>query len=96
MQNHFSKGLMAGLTAAGTKPAAEISGFCKDYTRGFVLGYAYRRAEIIGDENAAAFEAGQLSREYGLDRELVAEFFSDSANRLSKRFFFAGYEESRA
>lgn len=73
MDNHFGKGLMAGLKAEYTKPATEIAKFCSDYKRGFVLGYAYHLAESTGDENQAAYQAGLLCREYGLDKALINE-----------------------
>ncbi|NMP28941.1 DUF2623 family protein [Rahnella sp. SAP-1] len=91
MQNHFSKGLMAGLTSEDVKPATELTRFCSDYKRGYVLGYAHHCAENSGDGNHAAYQAGLLCKEYGLDGELVAEFFSGGENRLPVRFFMAGY-----
>ncbi|MFU2318158.1 DUF2623 family protein [Rahnella sp. PCH160] len=92
MQNHFGKGLKAGLTAGSAWPASQVSGYCKEYLRGFVLGFAHNRAQITGDDNNAAFEAGVLSRKYSLDKELVAEFFSASTKHPSRAFFLVGYE----
>ncbi|WP_061797502.1 DUF2623 family protein [Serratia ficaria] len=91
MGNHFGKGLLAGLKAQNLKPAAELSKFCSDYKRGFVLGYAHRLAESTGDENQAAFEAGRLCRDYGLGGESMGEFFSGGVSRLAEKFFCAGY-----
>lgn len=92
MQNHFGKGLKAGLSAESAWPAAQVSGYCKEYLRGFVLGFAHTRAQITGDDNNAAFEAGVLSRKYSLDKDLVAEFFSASTKHPSRAFFLVGYE----
>ncbi|PKE30328.1 DUF2623 domain-containing protein [Rahnella sp. AA] len=92
MQNHFGKGLKAGLSAESAWPASKVSGYCKEYLRGFVLGYAHNLAQITGDDNTAAFEAGVLSRNYSLDKDLVAEFFSASAKHPSRAFFLVGYE----
>lgn len=75
MVDHFGKGLLAGLKAESLKPETELSRFCSDYKRGFVLGYAHHLAQRCGDENRAAFEAGQLSRAYGLGSEPMSEFF---------------------
>ncbi|CNI04400.1 DUF2623 family protein [Yersinia vastinensis] len=94
MGNHFGKGLMAGLKAEYTKPATEIAKFCSDYKRGFVLGYAYHLAESTGDENQAAYQAGLLCREYGLDKALTSEFFSGGESRLTVKFFSAGYDQN--
>ncbi|MBZ4240974.1 DUF2623 family protein, partial [Acinetobacter baumannii] len=38
MENHFGKGLMAGLQASYADTAAHAANFCADYKRGFVLG----------------------------------------------------------
>jgi hypothetical protein len=91
MNNHFGKGLMAGLKAQDASPPDQLSRFCCDYKRGFVLGYAHHLAESLGDENQAAFEAGLLCRAYDLNGELMSEFFSGGANRLAEKFFCAGY-----
>lgn len=91
MDNHFGKGLMAGLAARDAKPAAQLSRFCCDYKRGFVLGYAHHLAESLGDENQAAFEAGLLCRAYDLYGEMMSEFFTGGSNRLAEKFFCAGY-----
>ncbi|CAI0712001.1 DUF2623 family protein [Serratia entomophila] len=95
MHNHFGKGLMAGLKAQSLKPAAELSKFCSDYKRGFVLGYAHHLAQSSGDENRAAFEAGRLCRAYGLSRDPTSEFFSGGASSLAEKFFCAGYNSTR-
>lgn len=75
MGNHFGKGLLAGLKAQNLKPAAELSKFCSDYKRGFVLGYAHRLAESTGDENQAAFEAGSCA---GIMASAVSQWASFS------------------
>ncbi|RWR00589.1 hypothetical protein ED28_17135 [[Pantoea] beijingensis] len=94
MHNHFGKGLLAGLAAEAAKPATELTKFCPDYKRGFILGFAHHLAESLGDENQAAFTAGQLCRAYGLNGELMEEFFSDGASRLPRKFFSVGYKQS--
>ena len=38
MNNHFGKGLMAGLKATHADSAVNVTKFCADYKRGFVLG----------------------------------------------------------
>ena len=86
MGDHFGKGLLAGLKAENLKPETELSRFCSDYKRGFVLGYAHHLAQRCGDENRAAFEAGQLSRAYGLGSEPMSEFFSGGDSRLAESF----------
>lgn len=45
MENHFGKGLMAGLQASYADTAAHAANFCADYKRGFVLGYSHRMFE---------------------------------------------------
>lgn len=95
MNNHFGKGLMAGLVAQNAGPASELTRFCCDYKRGFVLGYAHHLAQSLGDENQAAFEAGLLCRAYSLNGEVMSEFFSGGANRLAEKFFCAGYNRDR-
>ncbi|HBR5167269.1 TPA: DUF2623 family protein, partial [Klebsiella pneumoniae] len=49
MENHFGKGLMAGLQASYADTAAHAANFCADYKRGFVLGYSHRMFEKTGD-----------------------------------------------
>lgn len=39
MDNHFGKGLMAGLNASSADSARSVANFCSDYKRGFVLGF---------------------------------------------------------
>lgn len=40
MNNHFGKGLMAGLKATHADSAVNVTKYCADYKRGFVLGYS--------------------------------------------------------
>ena len=80
MNNHFGKGLMAGLKATHADSAVNVTKFCADYKRGFVLGYSHRMYEKTGDRQLSAWEAGILTRRYGLD---------NSCSTL--RFFMAGY-----
>lgn len=49
MDNHFGKGLMAGLNATCADSARNVAGFCSDYKRGFVLGFSHRMFEKTGD-----------------------------------------------
>ena len=67
MNNHFGKGLMAGLKATHADSAVNVTKFCADYKRGFVLGYSHRMYEKTGDRQLSAWEAGILTRRYGLD-----------------------------
>lgn len=45
MENHFGKGLMAGLKATQADEASRVARFCSDYKRGFVLGFSHRMFE---------------------------------------------------
>ena len=74
MNNHFGKGLMAGLKATHADSAVNVTKFCADYKRGFVLGYSHRMYEKTGDRQLSAWEAGILTRRYGLDKEMVMDF----------------------
>ena len=62
MNNHFGKGLMAGLKATHADSAVNVTKFCADYKRGFVLGYSHRMYEKTGDRQLSAWEAGILTR----------------------------------
>lgn len=53
MNNHFGKGLMAGLKATHADSAVNVTKFCADYKRGFVLGYSHRMYEKTGDRHEA-------------------------------------------
>ena len=78
MNNHFGKGLMAGLKATHADSAVNVTKFCADYKRGFVLGYSHRMYEKTGDRQLSAWEAGILTRRYGLDKEMVMDFFREN------------------
>ncbi len=80
MENHFGKGLMAGLQASYADTAAHAANFCADYKRGFVLGYSHRMFEKTGDRQLSASEAGILTRRYGLDRDMVMDFFKEGGS----------------
>ena len=82
MNNHFGKGLMAGLKATHADSAVNVTKFCADYKRGFVLGYSHRMYEKTGDRQLSAWEAGILTRRYGLDKEMVM----DQERYLSNHF----------
>ena len=85
MENHFGKGLMAGLQASYADTAAHAANFCADYKRGFVLGYSHRMFEKTGDRQLSAWEAGILTRRYGLDRDMVMDFFKEGGSLCGRR-----------
>ena len=91
MDNHFGKGLMAGLNASSADSARSVANFCADYKRGFVLGFSHRIFEKTGDRQLSAWEAGILTRRYGLDKEMVMDFFKENQSSTTIRFFMAGY-----
>ena len=91
MDNHFGKGLMAGLNASSANSARSVANFCADYKRGFVLGFSHRMFEKTGDRQLSAWEAGILTRRYGLDNEMVMDFFKENQSSTTIRFFMAGY-----
>ncbi len=71
--------------------AVNVTKFCADYKRGFVLGYSHRMYEKTGDRQLSAWEAGILTRRYGLDKEMVMDFFRENNSCSTLRFFMAGY-----
>ena len=83
MENHFGKGLMAGLKATQADEASRVARFCSDYKRGLF--------EKTGDRQLSAWEAGVLTRRYGLDKEMIMDFFRESHSGTAMRFFMAGY-----
>lgn len=91
MKNHFGKGLMAGFTAAGPCPVKVPARFCAEYKRGYVLGYCYQLAQKTGEKRVAALEAGRLTKQYNLDRNLMAEFFTEFQSDNAVRYFNIGY-----
>lgn len=91
MDNHFGKGLMAGLNAENADSARSVAHFCADYKRGFVLGFSHRMFEKTGDRQLSAWEAGILTRRYGLDKEMVMDFFKENQSSTTIRLFMAGY-----
>ena len=91
MENLFGKGLLAGLEASCANTASQAADFCNDYKRGFVLGYSQRMFEKTGDRQLSAWEAGILTRRYGLDRDMVMDFFKESGSSTAMRYFMAGY-----
>lgn len=91
MDNHFGKGLIAGLNAPKADSAVNVAQFCADYKRGFVLGYSQRMYEKTGDRQLSAWEAGILTRRYGLERDMVMDFFRENESATAIRFFMAGY-----
>ncbi len=91
MENHFGKGLMAGMCAAQADTAKNVARFCSDYKRGFVLGFSHRMFEKTGDRQLSAWEAGILTRRYGLDRDMVMDFFKENQSSTTLRYFMAGY-----
>ncbi|MEW5560967.1 DUF2623 family protein [Enterobacter asburiae] len=95
MDNHFGKGLMAGLNAAQAEAAANVGQYCADYKRGFVLGFSHRMFEQTGDRQLSAWEAGVLTRRYNLDRDMVMDFFREKNSEAAVRYFMAGYRVER-
>ncbi|MCT4709311.1 DUF2623 domain-containing protein [Enterobacteriaceae bacterium H11S18] len=93
MDNHFGKGLMAGLKAREADSVSRVTLFCSDYKRGFVLGFTHRISEQTGNRQRAAWEAGVLTRRYNLDKELVADFFREVNTEVAVKCFLAGYEK---
>ena len=91
MDNQVGKGLMAGLNASSADSARSVANFCADYKRGFVLGFSHRMFEKTGDRQLSAWEAGILTRRYGLDKEMVMDFFRENQSSTTIRFFMAGY-----
>ena len=91
MDNHFGKVLMAGLNASSADSARSVANFCADYKRGFVLGFSHRMFEKTGERQLSAWEAGILTRRYGLDKEMVMDFFKENQSSTTIRFFMAGY-----
>lgn len=91
MNNHFGKGLMAGLKAAHADSAVNVTKFYTDYRRGFVLGYLHRMYEKTGDRQLSAWEAGILTRRYRLGKEMVMDFFRGNNSCSTLRFFMTGY-----
>jgi Protein of unknown function (DUF2623). len=91
VDNHFGKGLMAGMRAAHADTARNVAHFCSDYKRGFVLGFSHRMFEKTGDRKLSAWEAGILTRRYGLDRDMVMDFFRETHSTAALRYFMAGY-----
>jgi len=93
VDNHFGKGLMAGLKAREADSVSRVTRFCSDYKRGFVLGFTHRISEQTGNRQRAAWEAGVLTRRYNLDKELVADFFREVNTEVAVKCFLAGYEK---
>ncbi|ELQ2701052.1 DUF2623 domain-containing protein [Salmonella enterica] len=91
MNNHFGKGVMAGLHAPYAYSAHHAVNFCSEYKRGFVLGFTHRMFEKTGDRQLSTWEAGILTRRYGLDKEMVMDFFKENHSGMAVRFFMAGY-----
>lgn len=58
MENHFGKGLMAGLQASYADTAAHAANFCADYKRGFVLGYSHRMLKKPATASSAPGKRG--------------------------------------
>jgi hypothetical protein len=47
--------------------------------------------EKTGDRQLSAREAGILTRRYGLDRDMVMDFFKEGHSCIAMRYFMAGY-----
>ncbi|EMM6760949.1 DUF2623 family protein [Pluralibacter gergoviae] len=91
MHNHFGKGLLAGPNTASPHPCGEQARFCNEYTRGFVLGYCYRLWKQTGEKSVGALEAGRLTRQYRLDRDIMVEFFTEFKSDRAVHYFNLGY-----
>ena len=91
MDNHFGKGLIAGLKAPYADSARQVAGSGTDYKRGLVLGFSHRMFEKPGDRQLSAWAAGVLTRRYGLDKEIVMDFFKEHDSSTTVRYFMAGY-----
>jgi hypothetical protein len=79
------------MRAAQADTAKNVAHFCADYKRGFVLGFSHRMFEKTGDRQLSAWEAGILTRRYGLERDMVMDFFKESHSSTALRYFMAGY-----
>lgn len=93
MQNHFEKGLKAGLKSTDVCMTLEPGRFCNQYSQGYVLGYCYQIEKKTGDRRTAAREAGRLTRRYRLDREIMSEFYSEYKSDEAACCFDMGYRE---
>lgn len=91
MNNHFGKGLMKGVNMAGPCSETMLGKFCNDYIRGFVIGYCYQLEQKTGEKSVAALEAGRVTRQYNLDREIMAEFFLEFRTDKFLHYFNIGY-----
>lgn len=74
MKNHFGEGVMDGVRAYEPKSANEMSQHCFDYRRGFVCGFAHSFGKRVDNRYMAACRAGELARDYGLERDAIADF----------------------
>ncbi len=90
MENHFGKGLIAGLQASSADTAAHAANFCADYKRGFVLGYSHRMFEKTGVPPAQRVGGGDPHRRYGLDRDMVMDFFKEGGSEYGDALFSGG------
>lgn len=74
MKNHFGEGVMDGVRAYEPKTASEMNQRCFDYRRGFVCGFAHSFGKRVDNRYMAACRAGELARDYGLERDAIADF----------------------
>lgn len=95
MKNHFGEGVMDGVRAYEPKSANEMSQHCFDYRRGFVCGFAHSFGKRVDNRYMAACRAGELARDYGLERDAIADFFHGSEDRGLQEYYYSGYERSR-
>lgn len=65
---------MDGVRAYEPKSANEMSQHCFDYRRGFVCGFAHSFGKRVDNRYMAACRAGELARDYGLERDAIADF----------------------
>lgn len=91
MKDHFGKGLMRGVKLSEPCPVRMPARYCNDYTRGFVLGYCFQLEQKTGERKIAALEAGRLTRLYNLNRDIMAEFFTEYQSDRFVHYFNKGY-----
>ncbi|PIN65890.1 DUF2623 domain-containing protein, partial [Klebsiella pneumoniae] len=63
----------------------------EDLTPGAYLPFGCQSRGRHGAHAAAHWEAGILTRRYGLDRDMVMDFFKEGGSGMAMRYFLAGY-----
>ncbi|POP44336.1 DUF2623 domain-containing protein [Superficieibacter electus] len=93
MTNHFGTGIVDGLNGQHPRKVADFTGFNDDYKRGYVLGYCHQLREQCGEKELAAWQAGLLTRQYHLDKNIMIEFFTEFGSDAYLHYFRQGYQE---